>query len=195
MYFFGSLFITQLKHNNHCFLLLLYFQMSPKYTEIVRSLSDLNYVRYSAYRTAMKLRQLQKKFGLDHVTLENLIESFDQHGLGPNATSKIDKEEKCNMNGDAVNGEKNGDNNIRDDVNDDIPYELRLIGVPEMVSCLKTIFESVSTQKQDDGKKDLKSKSGAPTSSYNKLNVPLHVDLCLNWLLDLYDAYVYLSIS
>lgn len=157
--------------------------MSPKYIEIVRSLADLNYIRYSAYRTAMKLRQLQAKLALDQVSFDNLTSTFEQHGLGPNGTGRME-------NGDGQNGDAANGNSATQDINENLPYELRLIAVPEIVSCLKTIFETVNEQAAAVERKESKSKS--KTNSEAKptppINVPLYVDLCLNWLLDLYDA-------
>ncbi|VVC26815.1 Hypothetical protein CINCED_3A012694 [Cinara cedri] len=53
----------------------------PKMIELMSSLSEFNEVRFSAYRTAMKLRTVQKRMSLDLLTLEAALESFDNHGL------------------------------------------------------------------------------------------------------------------
>ncbi|XP_026807467.1 dystrophin-like [Rhopalosiphum maidis] len=53
----------------------------PKMMELMSSLSEFNDVRFSAYRTAMKLRTVQKRMSLDLLTLEAALESFDNHGL------------------------------------------------------------------------------------------------------------------
>ncbi|XP_050057098.1 dystrophin, isoforms A/C/F/G/H isoform X3 [Aphis gossypii] len=53
----------------------------PKMIELMSSLSEFNDVRFSAYRTAMKLRTVQKRMSLDLLTLEAALESFDNHGL------------------------------------------------------------------------------------------------------------------
>ena len=53
----------------------------PEMTRLLDSLGDLNEVRFSAYRTAMKLRTLQKKLCLDLLSMNNAIDAFDQHSL------------------------------------------------------------------------------------------------------------------
>lgn len=192
---------------------------SPRYTEIMFSLSEFNRVRYAAYRTAMKLRSLQEKLGLDFVSLDILAEAFEQHGLGPNVPSvnSSAKERKESTTASKTNGSNSGDtsatntsSNLAEDINDELPYELRLIAVPEIISCLKMIFEMVSasaaieaaainpnemnsgtmgkskSKSSKDGK-DKKDTSAELPSAAN-INVPLCVDLCLNWVLALYDA-------
>jgi hypothetical protein len=46
----------------------------------------------------------------------------------------------------------------------------KLISVPEMISCLQTVYESIAAEHS------------------TLVNVPLCIDLCLNWLLNLYDT-------
>ncbi|XP_055937258.1 dystrophin-like isoform X4 [Argiope bruennichi] len=104
----------------------------PKMIELMDSLAELNDIRYSAYRTAMKLRTVQKKICLDMVNMNNAINAFDQHGL----RAQNDK----------------------------------LISVPEMITCLSTIYEGIATENN------------------SLINIPLSLDLCLNWLLNLYDT-------
>lgn len=104
----------------------------PKMIELMDSLAELNDVRYSAYRTAMKLRTVQKRLCLDLANLNNIINAFDQHGL----RAQNDK----------------------------------LISVPEMITCISTIYE------------------GLASDNSSLVNVPLSIDLCLNWLLNLYDT-------
>ncbi|XP_054723979.1 dystrophin-like [Uloborus diversus] len=104
----------------------------PKMIELMDSLAELNDIRYSAYRTAMKLRTVQKKVCLDLVNMNNAINAFDQHGL----RAQNDK----------------------------------LISVPEMVTCLSSIYEGIATENN------------------SLINIPLSLDLCLNWLLNLYDT-------
>lgn len=104
----------------------------PKTTELMNSLSEFNEVRFSAYRTGLKLRTVQKRLCLDLVSIEDLMALFDQHGL----RAQNDK----------------------------------LISVPEMISCLQNIFE------------------GAAIDHSSLVNIPLSIDLCLNWLLNLYDT-------
>ncbi len=98
----------------------------------MNSLSDFNEVRYSAYRTGLKLRSVQKRLCLDLVSIDELTRLFDTHGLR--------------------------------EVND------KLISVPDMISCLQNIFE------------------GTAVEHSALVNIPLSIDLCLNWLLNLYDT-------
>jgi hypothetical protein len=95
-------------------------------------LCEYNEVRYSAYRTAMKLRTVQRRLCLDLIPLDNLIVIFDGFGL-----------------------RAQNDN---------------LISVPEMISCLQNIYEGIANEHS------------------TLVNVPLCIDLCLNWLLNLYDT-------
>ncbi|XP_074663011.1 dystrophin-like isoform X2 [Tubulanus polymorphus] len=53
----------------------------PLFTELMSAISELNGVRFSAYRTAMKLRTLQKKICLHLVGMNVAIDSFQSHGL------------------------------------------------------------------------------------------------------------------
>ena len=98
-------------------------------------LSETNSLRYSAYRTAMKLRMLQKKLCLDLVNLSTVMESCDRHGLRA--------------------------------MND------KLISVPEMTNVLHSIYQVAATE------------------HHNLVNVILCTDLCLNWILNIYDRYAY----
>ncbi|XP_065057528.1 dystrophin-like isoform X3 [Rhopilema esculentum] len=49
----------------------------PKMSAVYRTLSDLNDVKFAAYRTAMKLRCVQKACCLDLVTMEAMKHAFD----------------------------------------------------------------------------------------------------------------------
>ncbi|KPM03066.1 EF-hand and zinc finger domain containing protein [Sarcoptes scabiei] len=216
--------------------------LSPNYTQIIQSLNSFNDVRYAAYRTAMKLRHLQIKLGLDLVTLTILVDSFEKHGLTPNniGHEKIDDNNDVTVANNSLHNNNNRNNNQKQNSkskssqesftkakipssmikNKDLPYELRLISVPEIVSCLKMIFETVRTkqildqQQQSNGhSKSTKSKSKSKSSSEKSdpinfessspstmidnsdpkravIDVPNCVDLCLNWLLDLYDSLI-----
>ncbi|XP_075552995.1 dystrophin isoform X4 [Dermacentor variabilis] len=104
----------------------------PRMLELMDSLAEYNDVRYSAYRTSMKIRTIQKNLCLDLAFMNNAINAFDQHGL----RAQNDK----------------------------------LISVPEMITCLATIYEGVAQEHS------------------NLVKVPLCIDLCLNWLLNLYDT-------
>ncbi|XP_055495940.1 LOW QUALITY PROTEIN: utrophin [Leucoraja erinacea] len=103
----------------------------PKMTELFHSLGDLNNVRFSAYRTAMKIRRLQKALCLDLLELNTAHRIFEQHKLVQNE---------------------------------------RLLNVTEVINCLTTIYDGL-----EQNHKDL-------------VNVPLCVDMCLNWLLNVFDT-------
>ncbi|XP_078412683.1 utrophin isoform X4 [Cetorhinus maximus] len=103
----------------------------PKMTELFHSLGDLNNVRFSAYRTAMKIRRLQKALCLDLLELHTAQRIFEQHKLTQNE---------------------------------------QLLNVTEVINCLTTIYDGL-----EQNHKDL-------------VNVPLCVDMCLNWLLNVFDT-------
>uniref|UniRef100_A0A4W3HNV5 Utrophin n=1 Tax=Callorhinchus milii TaxID=7868 RepID=A0A4W3HNV5_CALMI len=103
----------------------------PKMTELFHSLGDLNNVRFSAYRTAMKIRRLQKALCLDLLDLNTAHSIFEQHKLTQNE---------------------------------------QLLNVTEVINCLTTIYDGL-----EQSHKDL-------------VNVPLCVDMCLNWLLNVFDT-------
>ncbi|KAJ8409708.1 hypothetical protein AAFF_G00217670, partial [Aldrovandia affinis] len=103
----------------------------PKMTELFQTLGDLNNVRFSAYRTAMKIRRLQKALCLDLLDLNVAQNTFEQHKLTQNT------QQLC---------------------------------VPDVINCLTTIYDGL-----EQNHKDL-------------VNVPLCVDMCLNWLLNVYDT-------
>ncbi|XP_042312754.1 utrophin [Sceloporus undulatus] len=103
----------------------------PKMTELFQSLADLNNVRFSAYRTAIKIRRLQKALCLDLLDLNTTNEAFKQHKLTQND---------------------------------------QLLSVQDVVSCLTTIYSGMQEKHKD------------------LVNVPLCVDMCLNWLLNVYDT-------
>lgn len=58
--------------------------------ELMKSLSDLNEIRFSAYRTAMKLRTVQKRLAFDQIQMAVAIERFDIHGLRAQNDKLID---------------------------------------------------------------------------------------------------------
>ncbi|XP_058880101.1 dystrophin-like isoform X2 [Acipenser ruthenus] len=103
----------------------------PKMTEMFQSLADLNNVRFSAYRTAMKIRRLQKALCLDLLDLGVVQNIFEQHKITQND---------------------------------------QLLNVPDVINCLTTLYDGL-----EQNHKDL-------------VNVPLCVDMCLNWLLNVYDT-------
>lgn len=103
----------------------------PKMTELFQSLGDLNNVRFSAYRTAIKIRRLQKALCLDLLELNTTNEVFKQHKLNQND---------------------------------------QLLSVPDVINCLTTTYDGLEQLHKD------------------LVNVPLCVDMCLNWLLNVYDT-------
>ncbi|KAJ8679608.1 hypothetical protein QAD02_015395 [Eretmocerus hayati] len=62
----------------------------PKMIELMASLAELNEVRFSAYRTAMKLRTVQKRICMDLLSLSTALEKFDTHGLRAQNDKLID---------------------------------------------------------------------------------------------------------
>ncbi|KAG2456402.1 DMD protein, partial [Polypterus senegalus] len=100
--------------------------------------TDLNNVRFSAYRTAMKLRRLQKALCLDLLGLSAACDAFDQHNLKQNE---------------------------------------QLMDILQIINCLTTIYDRLEQENN------------------NLVNVPLCVDMCLNWLLNVYDTGNYMSIA
>ncbi|XP_056437387.1 utrophin-like isoform X1 [Gadus chalcogrammus] len=103
----------------------------PKMTELYHSLADLNNVRFSAYRTAMKIRRLQKALCLDLLELGVAQSTFEQHKLTKNSQQ---------------------------------------LAVPDVINCLTSVYHGLEQQHKD------------------LVNVPLCVDMCLNWLLNVYDT-------
>ncbi|TNN72732.1 Dystrophin-related protein 2 [Liparis tanakae] len=102
----------------------------PKMTELYQALADLNNIKFSAYRTAMKLRRVQKALRLDLVALSSLVEVFREQEL--------------------QQGE-------------------HVMDVVEMIHGLTALYE-----RQEEERSIL-------------VNIPLCVDMCLNWLLNVYD--------
>ncbi|XP_053316532.1 utrophin isoform X2 [Spea bombifrons] len=103
----------------------------PKMTELFQSLGDLNNVRFSAYRTAMKIRRLQKALCLDLLELSTTHSVFKQHEMNQNN---------------------------------------QLLSIPEVISLLTTAYDGLEQKHKE------------------LVNVPLCVDMCLNWLLNVYDT-------
>ena len=104
----------------------------PEFTDLMESLLEMNTVKYSVYRMALKLRKVQQRLCLDLLDVKAALVAFDEHGLTK------DKHES-------------------------------LIAVPQMVVVLTSIFETLHEEEPDE------------------VVVPLCVDLCLNWLLNVYD--------
>ncbi|KAM9849620.1 dystrophin-related protein 2 [Aulostomus maculatus] len=103
----------------------------PKMTELYQALADLNNIKFSAYRTAMKLRRVQKALRLDLVALSNLAEVFREQEL--------------------QQGE-------------------HVMDVVEIIHGLTALYEKLEEERSI------------------LVNIPLCVDMCLNWLLNVYDS-------
>uniref|UniRef100_W5NDY3 Dystrophin related protein 2 n=1 Tax=Lepisosteus oculatus TaxID=7918 RepID=W5NDY3_LEPOC len=103
----------------------------PKMTELYQALADLNNIKFSAYRTAMKLRRLQKALRLDLMTLGSLSEVFREPSLRRSEHS---------------------------------------MDVVEVIHSLTSLYERLEEER------------GV------LINIPLCVDMCLNWLLNVYDC-------
>nr|XP_055061879.1 dystrophin isoform X2 [Misgurnus anguillicaudatus] len=103
----------------------------PKMAELYLSLADLNNVRFSAYRTAMKLRRMQKALCLDLLGMPAACEAFEQHNLKQNE---------------------------------------QFMDIMQVINCLTSIYDRLEQQHS------------------SLVNVPLCVDMCLNWLLNVYDT-------
>ncbi|XP_039621963.1 dystrophin-related protein 2 [Polypterus senegalus] len=103
----------------------------PKMTDLYHALADLNNIKFSAYRTAMKLRRVQKALRLDLMTLNSASEVFREHEL----------------------------------------YQPEhMMDVVEVIHCLTTLYERLEEERGI------------------LINIPLCVDMCLNWLLNVYDS-------
>uniref|UniRef100_A0A6I8QF57 Dystrophin related protein 2 n=1 Tax=Xenopus tropicalis TaxID=8364 RepID=A0A6I8QF57_XENTR len=103
----------------------------PKMTELYQALGDLNNIKFSAYRTAMKLRRVQKALRLDLVTLPLLTQIFT-----------------C----------------------DTLQSPERNLDVLDVIRCLSSLYERLEEERG------------------LLVNVPLCVDLTLNWLLNVFDG-------
>ena len=51
--------------------------------DLMSELMEMNTVKYSAYRLALKLRRVQQRLCLDLLDLEAAVLGFDMHGLTP----------------------------------------------------------------------------------------------------------------
>uniref|UniRef100_A0A669F4B3 Dystrophin related protein 2 n=1 Tax=Oreochromis niloticus TaxID=8128 RepID=A0A669F4B3_ORENI len=103
----------------------------PKMTELYQALADLNNIKFSAYRTAMKLRRVQKALRLDLVALSSLVEMFREQEL-----QQAD----------------------------------HVMDVVEVIHGLTALYEKLEEERSV------------------LVNIPLCVDMCLNWLLNVYDS-------
>ncbi|CAF2819331.1 unnamed protein product [Rotaria sp. Silwood2] len=62
----------------------------PKMHELMHSFASFNDIRFSAYRTAMKLRTLQKRLCLDLTSLSNIISIFNEYEIIDSLNKMID---------------------------------------------------------------------------------------------------------
>nr|XP_046152505.1 dystrophin-related protein 2 [Oncorhynchus gorbuscha] len=104
----------------------------PKMTELYQALADLNNIKFSAYRTAMKLRQVQKALRLDLLTLASVVDVFREQ---------------------------------------DLQHGEHVMDVVEMIHALTGLYERLEEERRA-----------------IVVNIPLCVDMCLNWLLNVYDS-------
>jgi len=121
----------------------------PKFIELLKEMTCINQVVFSAYRTALKLRVIQKKLGIDLLMLEQLKEILENQkiaGIQEQAQNEIDRPTQSVYSSDM------------------------LIGVEQIIFYLKAIYEKIQTEEN------------------SSLNIPLSIDLTLNWLLNLYDS-------
>ncbi|KAK2838835.1 hypothetical protein Q7C36_013649 [Tachysurus vachellii] len=103
----------------------------PKMTELYQALADLNNIKFSAYRTAMKLRQVQKALRLDLLKLTSIAEVFREQ---------------------------------------DLQHSEHMMDVVEVIHALTALYERLEEEQSV------------------LINIPLCVDMCLNWLLNVYDS-------
>uniref|UniRef100_A0A3B4BKW7 ZZ-type domain-containing protein n=1 Tax=Pygocentrus nattereri TaxID=42514 RepID=A0A3B4BKW7_PYGNA len=104
----------------------------PRMIQLYQSMADLSEIRFSAYRTAMKLRRVQK-------ALNSLVAEL-QSDVGV-------------MQGSEVTGSGSG-----------------VVEVQEVVDSLTSLYEHMEQEKG------------------MMVDIPLCVDMCLNWLLSVYDS-------
>uniref|UniRef100_A0A8C7L933 Dystrophin related protein 2 n=1 Tax=Oncorhynchus kisutch TaxID=8019 RepID=A0A8C7L933_ONCKI len=109
----------------------------PQMKELYQALADLNNIRFSAYRTAMKLRRVQQALRLDKLSLGCAAAVFQGLGSG---------------------------------YDDPVTDAVEVMDVLEVIHALTSLYEQ------------LEEKHGV------LLDIPLCVDMCLNWLLNVYDS-------
>ncbi|KAG1930052.1 dystrophin-related protein 2 [Pimephales promelas] len=103
----------------------------PKMTELYHALADLNNIKFSAYRTAMKLRHVQKALRLDLLKLMSVVDVFREQEL---------------------------------------QHAEHVMDVVEVIHALTSLYERLEEERSV------------------LINIPLCVDMCLNWLLNVYDS-------
>ena len=105
----------------------------PEFSDLMESLLEMNTVKFSVYRMALKLRKVQQKLCLDLLDLKSAQFAFNEHGL------TADKDDS-------------------------------LIAVPQMIVVLTSIYEALHEEEPEE------------------VIVALCIDLCLNWLLNVFDT-------
>ncbi|XP_030638885.1 dystrophin-related protein 2-like [Chanos chanos] len=110
----------------------------PRMTQLYQTMADLNNIRFSAYRTAMKLRRVQKALKLDSLPLSCVLAELQ--GI-------------CGVT-----------------VGSEVAGSTEIVDVLEIIRVLTSLYERMQEEKGI------------------IFNVPLYVDMCLNWLLNVYDS-------
>lgn len=124
----------------------------PKFTILLEEMADLKQYVFSVYRTAVKLRIVQKALGIDMLMLEQLKEIFvyiDSIIVRQNVDT-FEKQQPIQ---------------VATAITNETP-----IGVEHIILLLKAIYEKIQAEELPN------------------LDVPLAIDLTLNWLLNLYDS-------
>ncbi|KAL1512645.1 hypothetical protein ABEB36_002204 [Hypothenemus hampei] len=61
----------------------------PKFSDVKQAIDDCNYIVYSTYRLAMKIRAIQRHLHMEDITLDTITAMFDRHRLANNENSLI----------------------------------------------------------------------------------------------------------
>ncbi|XP_057205524.1 dystrophin-related protein 2 isoform X5 [Triplophysa rosa] len=116
----------------------------PKMTELYQALADLNNIKFSAYRTAMKLRHVQKALRCTYREA-HLAESHAVDLLKLSSVVDMFREQ-------------------------DLLQSEHVMDVVEVIHALTSLYERLEEERSV------------------LINIPLCVDMCLNWLLNVYDS-------
>ncbi|XP_035715809.1 dystrophin isoform X4 [Folsomia candida] len=130
----------------------------PKMSELLGSLAEYNEVRFSAYRTALKLRALQKELKIDRLPLKTVVETFDSLGL-------------------------RGHNDRLLDVPDMISTLNTLYNLCLNQQQYSTLQSGKNAPSQTSSSKNAPSPPQEPP-----VNIPYVTDMAINWLLNVYDC-------
>ncbi|KAL7669214.1 hypothetical protein ACOME3_009879 [Neoechinorhynchus agilis] len=124
----------------------------PEMVSLMESLSYFNEIRFCAYRTAIKLRAVQKRLcrkisiRILRSTQSTLVDLCDLQTVSATINSELLPNYKLNLNS--------------------------TVSATRILTVLRRMYEAAAV--------------AYPMST---INVPLATDLCLNWLLNLYDEY------